>query len=145
MKWLCLHRYNIEWLSFPFLSYYSRLVFSGPDLIHHCWATMWCDPYLQDLDIWIKGTKLSPGGLWQFTLSPVSHYDGTQELGHTLLGRVPSLLCIHTPTTSLLLLSIIFNSIQYLLFSTLAFYVLPHSFLFTQHFQWVNTPWKFSG
>ena len=22
---------------------------------------------------------------------------------------------------------------------------MPHSFLFTQHFQWVNTPWKFSG
>ncbi|NCO46859.1 MAG: hypothetical protein GW890_10950 [Vibrio sp.] len=33
--------------------------------------------------------KLSPGGLGQFTLSPVSQYDGTQELGHTLLGRVP--------------------------------------------------------
>ena len=33
--------------------------------------------------------KLSPGGLRQFTLSPIRDYDGTQELGHTLLGRVP--------------------------------------------------------
>jgi len=40
--------------------------------------------------------KLSPGGLRQFTLSPVRDYDRTQELGLTLLGRVPSLLCIHT-------------------------------------------------
>ena len=50
---------------------------------------MWCDPYLQDLDIWIKGTKLSPGGLRQFTLSPIRDYDRTQELGLSLLGRVP--------------------------------------------------------
>jgi len=33
--------------------------------------------------------KLSPGGLRQFTLSPVRDYDRTQELGLTLLGRVP--------------------------------------------------------
>jgi len=33
--------------------------------------------------------KLSPGGLRQFTLSPVRDDDRTQELGLTLLGRVP--------------------------------------------------------
>ena len=33
--------------------------------------------------------KLSPGGLRQFTLSPIRDYDRTQELGLSLLGRVP--------------------------------------------------------
>jgi len=37
----------------------------------------------------VRGIKLSPGGLWEFTLYPIRQYDGTQELGHTLLGRVP--------------------------------------------------------
>ena len=32
--------------------------------------------------------KLSPGGLWQFTLSHIRRYHGTHELGHTLLARV---------------------------------------------------------
>jgi len=37
-----------------------------------------------------SSNKLSPGGLRQFTLSPIRDYDGTQELGLTLLGRVPT-------------------------------------------------------
>ena len=50
-------------------------------------------------------TKLSPGGLRQFTLSPIRDDDRTQELGLTLLGRVPMpALYTHTHTTSLLLL-----------------------------------------
>jgi len=41
--------------------------------------------------------KLSPGGLRQFTLSPIRDDDRTQELGLTLLGRVPMLaLYAHT-------------------------------------------------
>ena len=36
-----------------------------------------------------SSSKLSPGGLRQFTLSPVRDDDRTQELGLTLLGRVP--------------------------------------------------------
>ena len=43
--------------------------------------------------------KLSPGGLRQFTLSPVRDDDRTQELGLTLLGRVPMLALY--PHTSL--------------------------------------------
>jgi len=40
---------------------------------------------------------LSPGGLRQFTLSPIRDDDRTQELGLTLLGRVPMLaLYAHT-------------------------------------------------
>jgi len=37
----------------------------------------------------VRVCKLSPGGLRQFTLSPVRDDDRTQELGLTLLGRVP--------------------------------------------------------
>ena len=44
-------------------------------------------------------SKLSPGGLLQFTLSPVRDDDRTQELGLTLLGRVPMLALY--PHTSL--------------------------------------------
>ena len=33
--------------------------------------------------------KLSPGGLRQFTMSRIRDYDRTQELGLSLLGRVP--------------------------------------------------------
>ena len=43
--------------------------------------------------------KLSPGGLRQFTLSPIRDYDRTQELGLSLLGRVPMLALY--PHTSL--------------------------------------------
>ena len=46
-------------------------------------------------------------------------YDRTQELGLTLLGRVPSLLCIHTP----LVCSYYYHNIHiYSYVSTLAFY-----------------------
>ena len=47
----------------------------------------------------VSGNKLSPGGLRQFTLSPVRDDDRTQELGLTLLGRVPMLALY--PHTSL--------------------------------------------
>ena len=43
--------------------------------------------------------KLSPGGLRQFTLSHIRDYDRTQELGLSLLGRVPMLALY--PHTSL--------------------------------------------
>ena len=56
--------------------------------------------------------KLSPGGLRQFTLSPVRDYDRTQELGLTLLGRVPMLALY--PHTSLVY-SYYYHNIQYLL------------------------------
>ena len=44
---------------------------------------------LTNWKLWNTPNKLSPGGLWQFTLSPVRDDDKTQELGLTLLGRVP--------------------------------------------------------
>jgi len=47
----------------------------------------------------LSSIKLSPGGLWQFTLSPIRRYDATHELGHTYLGRTTTacflLLYIH--------------------------------------------------
>jgi len=66
--------------------------------------------------------KLSPGGLRQFTLSPVRDDDRTQELGLTLLlGRVPMLALY--PHTSLVY-SYYHNIHIYSYVSTLAFYVL---------------------
>ena len=59
-----------------------------------------------------RRTKLSPGGLWQFTLSPIRDDDRTQELGLTLLGRVPMLALY--PHTSLVYSY--YHNIQYLLF-----------------------------
>jgi len=60
--------------------------------------------------------KLSPGGLGQFTLSPISQYDGTQELDLTLLGRVPMPASYTHWTTSLLpTITIIFIYDIYLL------------------------------
>jgi len=32
-----------------------------------------------------NGVKISPGGLWQFTMFPISDIHGTQELGYTQL------------------------------------------------------------
>ena len=53
--------------------------------------------YYYYLLIATSSSKLSPGGLRQFTLSPVRDDDRTQELGLTLLGRVP-MLALYTHT-----------------------------------------------
>jgi len=45
--------------------------------------------FIEDTTTSSRNSKLSPGGLRQFTLSPIRDYDRTQELGLTLLGRVP--------------------------------------------------------
>jgi len=45
-------------------------------------------------------TKISPGGLWQFTLFPISDIYGTQELGRTQqVDRL--LLCLSASYTRL--------------------------------------------
>ena len=68
-------------------------------------------------------SKLSPGGLWQFTLSPIRDYDRTQELGLSLLGRVPMPASYPHRDTSLVY-SYYPNIHIYSYVSTLAFYVL---------------------
>jgi len=57
--------------------------------------------------------KLSPGGLRQFTLSPIRDYDRTQELGLSLLGRVPMPASYPHRHTSLVYSY--YHNIQYLL------------------------------
>jgi len=52
-----------------------------------------------------RSPKLSPGGLRQFTLSPVRDNDRTQELGLTLLGHVP-MLALYVSTLAFYVLSV---------------------------------------